>query len=253
VTERLNLGNVSLCAAASVNVSATLRALDRCMRAAYFGEVLLFTDARGLAVPPGVRIVEIERLASSQAYSTFMLRELPKWVKLDYCLVAQWDGFILDLASWDPAFFEFDYIGAPWPQFDDGRDVGNGGFSLRSQRLLKACNGIVIGPREPEDVAICRSNRSRLEEEHGIRFADAAMASRFAFERDRRVERSFGFHGVFNLVDAVGPDEFWEIYSELDDRRTIWIDFWLILTTYLKRGGRWSRALKIVRDRCSGR
>ncbi|WP_121118349.1 DUF5672 family protein [Croceibacterium ferulae] len=253
MTQRLDLGNVSLCAAASVNVAATLRALVRCMQVADFGEVLLFTDAPDLAVPAGIRVVEIDRLTSSQAYSAFMLRDLPQWVRLDHCLVVQWDGFILDPAAWDPAFLVFDYIGAPWPQFGDGHDVGNGGFSLRSRRLLQACSHIMPGPREPEDVAICRSARPYLEESHGIRFADAATASRFAFERDRRAARAFGFHGVFNLVEAVGVDEFWEIYRELDDRRTVWVDFRLILKTYLRSGGRWGRAFRIVRDRCTGR
>lgn len=189
MNQRHNLGNICLCAATSVNVSATLRALKRCMQAADFGEVILFTDMQDVTVPLGVRVVPIERLTSSQAYSTFMLKELPRLVNLDYCLVTQWDGFILDPNLWDPAFLAFDYIGAPWPQFDDGRDVGNGGFSLRSQRLLQACESIASSSHEPEDVTICRSNRSYLEETHGVRFSDTQTASRFAFERDRRAPR----------------------------------------------------------------
>lgn len=253
MTQRPDLRNVSLCSATSVNVLATMRALVRCMQAAEFGEVILFTDVQDVVAPPGIRIVPIPRLTSSQSYSTFILRDLPRWVTLDYCLVAQWDGFILDPASWDPAFLGFDYIGAPWPQFDDECNVGNGGFSLRSQRLLQACTRITLGPSEPEDVAICRSNRLYLEGSHGIRFANSETAGRFAYERDRQALRPFGFHGVFNLVEAVGVDEFWNIYCELDNRHTIWVDFWLILRTYLKLGGRWSRAFKLVIDRCSSR
>src|SRR6185503_18873241 len=115
----------------------------------------------------------------------------------------QWDGFVIDAGSWREQFLEFDYIGAPWLQFADGYDVGNGGFSLRSRRLLEACAGADFIPSHPEDVAICRTNRPMLEKMHGIRFADAQLAETFAFERTAP-RPSFGFHGAFNLAPTVG-------------------------------------------------
>jgi hypothetical protein len=40
-------------------------------------------------------------------------------------------------AAWDPEFLDWDYIGAKWFWAEAGKRVGNGGFSLRSYKLLE--------------------------------------------------------------------------------------------------------------------
>jgi hypothetical protein len=79
-------------------------------------------------------------------------------------LVAQWDGFVWQHRMWDPAFLDYDYIGAPWPahltrgEQHRNHRVGNGGFSLRSRKLQQF---LAEDPRvevtDNEDVVICRS------------------------------------------------------------------------------------------------
>lgn len=202
-----------------------------------FGAALLFTDASDLALPPGVRQVEIAPLTSSEAYSRFVLRELAPWIVTSHCLIVQWDGFIVNPYLWDERFLAYDYIGASWPQFTDGHDIGNGGFSLRSRRLLQACRlPAFLHDGEAEDLAICRTNRTMLEESHALRFADQAMADRFAAERRSRVSDAFGFHGAFNLIDAVGPRAAGKIFCKLDHRTSLQVDFWSILFKLLHRG-----------------
>jgi hypothetical protein len=56
-----------------------------------------------------------------------------------------------------------------------------------------------------EDITICRTFRSLLENDHGIRFADEATADRFAFEAAYPAGRPFGFHGLYNFCRVV-PD-----------------------------------------------
>ena len=56
-------------------------------------------------------------------------------------LLIQWDGYVVNPEAWDPAFLGCDYLGAKWYWHDDGMRVGNGGFSLRSRRLLDALAG----------------------------------------------------------------------------------------------------------------
>lgn len=221
----LSLPTVTLCAASSVNVPATIKALRHCLNAATFADCLFFTDDRFEAADPGITTMTIERLRSSADYSRFILQELVDHVQTDHVLIVQWDGFILNAAAWQDDFLTFDYIGAPWPQFGDGHDVGNGGFSLRSKRLLEACRLLPFAAGEPEDVAICRTNRPWLEEEHGICFAPRAVADRFAYERTAPNGRVFGFHGVFNLTEAVDSDNFWTTYQTLDERRSVFTDF----------------------------
>lgn len=228
MSARPSLPTVTLCAASSVNIDATVAALRASMEQADFAETILFTDA-ALGPGAGIRIVPISRLASGRDYSAFMLTGLAEHVRTDHCLVVQWDGFVIDGGRWDPAFLAFDYIGSPWPQFRDGHDVGNGGFSLRSRRLLEACRSSGFVSSHPEDVAIARMNRAYLEREHEIRFADRATAERFAFERTAPSGPTFGFHGVFNMIPLIGAARFWAIYRTLDDPRTVFVDYPLVM------------------------
>lgn len=110
----------------------------------------------------------------------------------------QWDGFVRDGTAWSDEFLDYDYIGAPWPQYHDHMNVGNGGFSLRSRKLLAATAN--IDPNgDPEDFVICRTHRVRLENQYGLRFADMDVATRFSYERGESTGLQFGFHGVFNM------------------------------------------------------
>jgi hypothetical protein len=194
-----------------------------------FAECLLFTDATISSPPLGLKIVEIERLRSGADYSDFLLHRLAAYVRTSHCLLIQWDGFVIDASGWDPDYLRYDYVGAPWPQFADGRDVGNGGFSLRSARLLQACLDPDFKPGHPEDLAICRINRHLLQSRHGIRFPDRPTAERFAFERSKPGTSTFGFHGAFNLIPLFGTARFRDIYLSLDDRTTIFRDLRLLL------------------------
>ena len=245
----LGLPTVTLCAATSVNVHATLEALCTCLDQIEFAECLLFTDKDIDLRRPGIKAVRIEPLRSSHDYSHFLLCGLADQLNTDHCLIVQWDGFVLNPDRWKPRFLNFDYIGAPWPQFGDGHDVGNGGFSLRSRRLLEACSDPRFQMGHPEDVAICRKNRAFLEAEHRIRFADRETAADFAFERAGAGHGAFGFHGIFNMISAVGADRFWEIYESLDDPRTAFVDYGLLLRQLGQGPDGTRRRLRLTVDR----
>ena len=243
---------MTLCAATSVNVPATVRALQQSMQQIGFGRCLLLTDAAAPTDDPRIEIVPIPRIASGRAYSDFLLTQLGDFVETSHCLVVQWDGFVIDGRCWDPAFLDCDYIGAPWPQFGDGHEVGNGGFSLRSRKLLEACRDPAFRIVHPEDVAICRVNRDMLEQEHGIRFADRRTAERFAFERGAVAGPTLGFHGVFNMIPLLGAERFWNLYRGLDERSTAFVDYRLLMRQLGVRGGggaSWLRRLRFTTDR----
>ncbi|QNM83790.1 hypothetical protein H8M03_05575 [Sphingomonas sabuli] len=227
--DRLALPEVTLCAATSVNIEATLAALVSSMEQVVFGKVLIFTHQPPRDLPEGIDFVAIPRLGSSAEYSSFILEGLGQHIETPHCLVVQWDGFVLDAAHWDPDFLTYDYIGAPWPQFGDGHDVGNGGFSLRSQRLFDACRDPAFDATLAEDVAIGRVNRHLLEQDHGIRIAARSVAARFSFERGEPDGPTFGFHGVFNMIPLLGSDRFWRTYESLDDRGTVFVDYRLLM------------------------
>ncbi len=249
---RLDLPRVTLCAATSVNVSATLSALRQCIDQVAFAECLLFTDADVTEAHPDIRVIPIAPLGSAGAYSEFILLGLADHVRTSHCLVIQWDGFVLDAQRWESGFLDHDYIGAPWPQFHDGRDVGNGGFSLRSRRLLEACRDPDFRRGHPEDLTICRVNRPLLETRHGIRFADQASAARFSYERSAPRQPTLGFHGVFNMASVLGVDRFWKIYRSLDDPSTAFVDYWLLMRQFGMSPKGLARRLRLTFDRLSG-
>lgn len=243
---RLALPQVTLCAATSVNVVATIRALEACLAQIDFGECLLFTDA-AVTPPPSIRVVPIARLASAGAYSRFVLGGLADHVSTSHCLVVQWDGHVIDAGRWDPGFLECDYIGASWPQFSDGHDVGNGGFSLRSRRLLLACQDARFASADAEDMQIGRTHRAWLEAQ-GLRFASRALADRFSAERAGDVSASFGYHGVWHMPRVLGVAEFWRLYRTLDARGTIRHDVASLMKQVLRGSGGTGRALRLLAD-----
>lgn len=219
-TGRLGLPQVTLCAVTSVNVQATMRALEICVAQIEFAACKLFTDADIMPNHSGIEVLSIARLGSAAAYSDFLLTSMVDHVETSHCLVIQWDGHAIDAGRWLPEFLDYDYIGASWPQFDDGHDVGNGGFSLRSRRLLELCRDPGFLASHPEDIAICRVNRDWLEC-RGMRFAPKALADNFSAERAGDPSRTFGYHGAWNMPRVIGAAEFWRIYRDLDDRSTI--------------------------------
>lgn len=231
-----------------MNVAATLRALEFSLARVDVAACKFFTDA---TLPgghhPAISIVPIPPIRSSQAYSDFLLSGVVDHVGTSHCLVTQWDGHILDAARWRADFLDYDYIGASWPHFNDGHDVGNGGFSLRSRRLMEACRNPAFRSGHPEDVAIGRTNRERLEAE-GMHFAPRELADLFSTERAGDLSRSFGFHGTWLMPRALGVATFWDIYRDLDDRGTIRHDFPLILRQMANGRGAMSRVLRLLAD-----
>lgn len=250
--QRLKLADVTLCAVSSSNVAATIAALETSLAYVEFAETILFThvDPANLELPPQspVRVVHIARIKSSKAYSHFVLQQLADHIETGHCLIAQWDGHVINPAKWRSAFLDYDYIGASWPQFDDGHDVGNGGFSLRSRRLMEACRLPEFAQHHPEDLAICRTNRALLEDQ-GMRFAPKELADAFSAERAGKPAQAFGYHGVFLMPRVLGADRFWQIYRTLDDRATLWLDFGALAKGLRGGSNRPGRILRMALDR----
>ncbi len=166
---------------------------------------MFFTD--GEVQVEGVQTVRIDRIASLQAYCKFVIKALDRHIHTDFALLVQYDGYIINPDCWTSEFQQYDYIGARWP-LSDGMAVGNGGFSLRSKRLLRALQDPEIVRLDPEDIAICRTYRRLLESRYGIRFAPESLADRFAFETVQPEGQTFGFHGTDHLVNLFDLSDF---------------------------------------------
>ena len=203
------LPGVTLACVDTLNHALALRALDRSRRDLHFARTLLLTDRvpGNVDVPAGIELAKIAPLASRDDYSRFVLKSLAHHVDTPHMLLIQWDGYVVNPAAFEPSFLECDYIGAKWFWFDDGMRVGNGGFSLRSRKLLTALQDPRIDLVGAEDITIGRAFRPLLEREHGIRYASEALADRFAFEAAYPAGLPFGFHGLYNFCRVVPPAE----------------------------------------------
>lgn len=165
-----------------------------------FNETIFFSNG---VESEHVRNIEIPNIAGKKdgfSYSYFCLKELPKYIETDFCLVVQHDGFIINPDMWSDKFMEYDYIGAPWPDNFVNR-VGNGGFSLRSKKFLQACLDIFENEDilEHEDLLACVYRYEEFSK-RGIKFAPVDLAIEFSIEHivpELKSMKSFGFHGTF--------------------------------------------------------
>lgn len=201
---QVDLPGVTLCCIDCSYHELAAAALRHSLACCRFAEALFFSD-RDCGVE-GVRFVPVEAIRSSAEYSNFVVHRLREHVRTGHVLIVQYDGFVLSPEAWRAEFLEYDYIGAVI-SVNRRRIVGNGGFSLRSSKLLRALGEDpevrrYDARREPlsEDLAICDTYRPGLEARHGVRFAPEALADDFAAELRRPSARTFGFHNLIHLV-----------------------------------------------------
>jgi hypothetical protein len=211
---RLDLRDVTLCAADSANVSLTARALRLSMAKCDFADAILFSHA---PITGPFRAVEIDRLDSTADYSDFVFKRLPVLVETPYVLIVQWDGYVVDPSAWRPVFREYDYIGARWRRVWGRMSVGNGGFSLRSRKFMAALSEprFALDKSVNSDWFVCRTLRPALERDYGIRFATRRVADRFSHESIEPKKPSFGFHGMGNMWRHVDDAEMVGMVAEL--------------------------------------
>jgi len=190
------LSNVTLICIDCYNYGKAADAIYKSLKEIQPAAVKLLTD---VSLPiKDIEVVLIDRIKSKEDYSNFCIKELYKYFDTDYALVIQHDGYVINGEAWEDEFLNYDYIGAPW-LYTDGKNVGNGGFSLRSKKLCDALGkDPFIKATDPEDQAIGRLYRDYLIKEYGIKFPTDEVADRFSFELREPACKTFGFHGNFH-------------------------------------------------------
>lgn len=141
-------------------------------------------------------------------YSDFIIKNVGAlWSDDAHGLIVQLDGYPINPSGWRDEFLSYDYIGAPWPvgllkshKHPVNMRVGNGGFSLRSAKLIRLCAEHISPSGYNEDASICIHHRERFERDFGVKYAPVELAARFCMEH-RCPEHTwdegecFGFHG----------------------------------------------------------
>jgi hypothetical protein len=205
--DKILLPTVTLAAATSPNIIKTLWALKQSMAGINFAEVILISHRKPFWLNKKIKFIKCKPINSLNAYNHFIAYELYQYIKTDFTLVVQYDGYVLRPWQWDNEFLDYDYIGAPWPKgmfhTNEGVEVrvGNGGFSLRSKKLLNILNELNLPFTDNgtgyynEDGIICNYYRKKLEDA-GIKYAPVEIASKFSHEIDcdDSYPEPFGFH-----------------------------------------------------------
>lgn len=219
----LELPNVTLLSVNCVDHRQSALAIKYSQRGIKFGKsILISSQCIATASPPEFQIVDIKHLGSWHGYNDFMLG-IGRYVATDYALIIQDDGFVTNPDMWDPAFLEYDYIGAPWPAEPSWVDkqvlggeirgvfpynrVGNGGFSLRSRKFMEVSSEFDTCGGLGEDAFLCTHKYSYMLEK-GIKFAPMDLAYKFSYENPLldyghkwndsvalNPDEHFGFHG----------------------------------------------------------
>lgn len=202
----LNLKNITLCAVASTQIEETIEALRKSMCGISYARVIFLTHEDLSLEKYNIEVIKINKL-DYKKYSNFILYELKNYINSEFVLIVQHDGYVLRPSKWNDCFLKYDYIGAPWKKnlhfLADGTNVrvGNGGFSLRSKKILNAPSDLNLPFTDNgtglfhEDGVLCVYHRKILEE-NGIKYAPVEIASMFSKERwcpDSKFF-TFGFH-----------------------------------------------------------
>ena len=217
---QVDLPDVTLICVSGVDYEGSLYALWRSTRNIRFAKAVLVSPVKPANLPGGV-VHETSvgtNLDSIDAYSHYMIYDLWRHVDTSHCLVVQADGYVLSPELWRNEWLAFDYIGAPWRKtpeayidpFGNSQRVGNGGFSLRSKKLLEVPRKVDV-PWEvnlgdfykhmdaglySEDGNICVHNRHIFEQQGCVW---APLDEALVFSKEQRVseyrgEQTFGFH-----------------------------------------------------------
>lgn len=169
----------------------------------YVEDVIVFSDKK----VDGYSYVPIKQFTVDD-YSFFIIKSLWAFIKTEFVLITQYDGMAMNGSKWSDKYFDYDYIGAPWPnRFEwiaENERVGNGGFSLRSAKLLEATKDAHVVPHDNlrhknEDAMICQGYSNFLKIKHDIKYAPYDLANEFSTEWCNPTGNTFGFHGVWNF------------------------------------------------------
>jgi len=199
----IKLSNVTLISVdGTYNPINTLKALMYSYKDIEFGSVKLISSVKPKELPKSIRFYQIAKI-SYLLYNRFILHQLYKYIETEYCLLIQNDGFVLNASKWNNDFFQYDYIGAPWKLPCSHYRVGNGGFSLRSKKLLDFTRELEYKgiSKNNEDGIIACSKEEIINQ--GMKYADINIAYEFSVEdkipeKEWNRDNCFGFHRFYD-------------------------------------------------------
>lgn len=205
----IKLENVTLLAISSNRADGNIAALNHCMKLIEFKAVKFLSHKKPQDLPQGIDFEFCPEIKSIYNFDCYAFLELGKHINTSHMLMVQDHAYILRPNLWDDAWLNYDFIGAPWPERPDFISVstgemvrvGNGGFSLRSKRLLDLPKRLmlpVVSDRGyTNDDGLINSFYRKIFLENGIKYAPVEVAAKFSYENpipENKDIYPFGFH-----------------------------------------------------------
>jgi hypothetical protein len=230
----LKLPNVTLLLIETRCHALAKLALDDCMAAVDFGDVVIFSNDFATLWTSGARHVTVRDWEDKVGWSRCSWLHAPLYLKTSHSLSIQWDAWVLDPTAWLNKFLDYDYIGSIWPKVTDGHNVGNGGFSLRSKRLTDYV--IEHSDKFPIDVSnddwlFSRGDYRERLEAAGFRWAPTELARIFSFEMERPT-KTFGFHHSYNFSHVLEGERLEERRRLVRETKMPFSPEWYLRTPY---------------------
>ena len=205
----IRIKEVTLLAISSILIPETIEALKESSKSIRFGDVKLISHEKPNNLPNWISFGQCPKIENIDQYNHYVFKDLTDHVSTSHCLLIQHHAYIINYHLWNDFWLDYDYIGAPWPIVpntyiaDNGEvvRVGNGGFSLRSKKILDAPRKLGLPLKQEqgwynEDGNLCCYHRSALLN-YGIRYAPLEVAVKFSYENtveENQNTTTFGFH-----------------------------------------------------------
>jgi hypothetical protein len=209
-----NLKNITLINVNCIDSKLAVKTLNASCSVLDFFKVILFSDEKPENLTSNITFIKIDKIETINQYNEFILRRLVDYIESGHCLIIQNDGFVINPDLWKDEFLEYDYIGAPWSKYGmkvwkRTNRIGNGGFSLRSKKLMEFIKNFkYINYDSPEDVIT-----SLVIEKHNFKYPSVELACKFSLECPIEdypfdIQNCFGFHGkdIFNNLNKNFPN-----------------------------------------------
>jgi hypothetical protein len=223
------LKDVTVVSVSGIDPTGGMKAIEICLRGMEFGAAVLVGHNKPENLDPRITFKQCrpDQLQSKDPknrddYSRFMAYDLGDYIDTEFALIVHNDAYVLRPHKWDYEFLEYDYLGAPWPAnvhfTNEGVNVrvGNGGFSLRSKKMMNALRDLNLPFTDNgtgylnEDGLMCVYHRKALED-YGITYAPVPLASKFSQEKhlpDSDPE-PFGFHDNHSVIPRFFNAKYW--------------------------------------------
>lgn len=196
--EPKQLDRVTLVLCDTISYGQAILSLTKSLNQITPARTIFFTDIDLPIFDDRIEVIKIPPIKSKVEYSLFIVKELYKYIETDFVLISQWDATVLNGQGWKDEYYDYDLMAAPW-LYEDGRNIGNGGGSLRSKRLMTILGtDSFIEITHPEDEILGRLYRGYLEKKYDIRFPSEELADTFSYELRAPICETFMHHSFFH-------------------------------------------------------